>query len=328
MTTTTTTTTLTDRYVDAILRRLPERQRPDIEQELRASIADAVDDRLEAGADPAEAETAVLTELGDPARLAAGYADRPLHLIGPELYPRLHAAADGLLAIVVPTLPPRSGSSVPSRATPSAASSATSIGAALTTGSAHRLLDHAGLRHHRTHASTAPDATRPWTPAALPEPPSRRARLGELIALTSVAVRLSHVLVLLSPVVSPANDCRRRRRSACSRPGCGTPASMYVLIALVVRASASLRAVLRCAGASPSPSRGSLVDIASPRAADLARHERPGRSTRPSSRRWAGRRPPCGGSTRASSSSPSCPSCSNVIEEIGRARGEPTPLPM
>ncbi len=56
MTTTTPTTTLTDRYVDAILRRLPERQRPDIEKELRASIADAVDDRLEAGTDPAEAE--------------------------------------------------------------------------------------------------------------------------------------------------------------------------------------------------------------------------------------------------------------------------------
>src|SRR5690606_37564303 len=32
------------------------------------------------------AERAVLTELGDPAILAAGYADRPLHLIGPRYF--------------------------------------------------------------------------------------------------------------------------------------------------------------------------------------------------------------------------------------------------
>jgi hypothetical protein len=104
MTTATPTTTLTDRYVDAILRRLPERQRPDIEKELRASIADAVDDRLDAGTDPAEAERAALTELGDPARLAAGYADRPLHLIGPAFYLDYMRALTALLAIVVPTV--------------------------------------------------------------------------------------------------------------------------------------------------------------------------------------------------------------------------------
>src|SRR5262245_8394752 len=82
----TTTNTLTDRYVEATLRRVPAEKRPDIDKELRASIADAVDDRIEAGADRSEAEAAVLTELGDPARLAAGYADRPLYLIGPELF--------------------------------------------------------------------------------------------------------------------------------------------------------------------------------------------------------------------------------------------------
>ena len=42
-----TSSTLTDRYVAATLRTLPEKQRPDIEKELRASIADAVDDRIE-----------------------------------------------------------------------------------------------------------------------------------------------------------------------------------------------------------------------------------------------------------------------------------------
>ena len=80
------TTTLTDRYVAATLRRIPAAQHDDIEQELRASIADAVEARLDSGVEPHEAETAVLTDLGDPDRLAASLAGRPLQLIGPGLY--------------------------------------------------------------------------------------------------------------------------------------------------------------------------------------------------------------------------------------------------
>ncbi|MGB3909377.1 MAG: permease prefix domain 1-containing protein [Pseudolysinimonas sp.] len=78
--------TLTDRYVWAVLKSLPESKRTDIDRELRASIADDVDARVAAGATPDAAEKAVLTELGEPMRLAAGYAGRPLALIGPDLY--------------------------------------------------------------------------------------------------------------------------------------------------------------------------------------------------------------------------------------------------
>ncbi|MGX6509484.1 permease prefix domain 1-containing protein [Rhodococcus sp. SJ-2] len=78
--------TLTDRYVATTLRRIPAGKRDDIDRELRGSIADAVDARVESGADPVDAETEVLTELGDPDRLAAEYLERPLYLIGPGLY--------------------------------------------------------------------------------------------------------------------------------------------------------------------------------------------------------------------------------------------------
>lgn len=80
-------TTLIDRYVFTVLRRVPERQRPDIERELRASIADAVDARVEAGEPEPAATEATLLELGDPDKLADGYADRPQYLIGPEMFP-------------------------------------------------------------------------------------------------------------------------------------------------------------------------------------------------------------------------------------------------
>src|SRR5690625_6844519 len=49
-------------------------------------MPDAVDARLERGQPREAAERVVLTDLGDPAVLAAGYADRSLQLIGPRFY--------------------------------------------------------------------------------------------------------------------------------------------------------------------------------------------------------------------------------------------------
>ncbi|MFC7456359.1 permease prefix domain 1-containing protein [Brachybacterium sp. GCM10030267] len=82
--TTPATPSLTQRYIAATTRSLPPGAQDDVRAELEASIADAVETRTEQGEDPAEAERAVLTELGDPAALAAGYTDQPLQLIGPR----------------------------------------------------------------------------------------------------------------------------------------------------------------------------------------------------------------------------------------------------
>lgn len=78
--------TLTERYVHDTVRRLPADARDDVRRELEGSIADAVDARIEDGASPAEAERRALEELGDPAALASGFADRPLALIGPRFF--------------------------------------------------------------------------------------------------------------------------------------------------------------------------------------------------------------------------------------------------
>ena len=95
-------TSLTERYLAAALRGIPERQRPDVERELRSSIDDAIEDRLAAGEDGLAAETAVLEGLGDPSRLSAGLAGRPLHLIGPAFFLQWRQLVLTLLAIVVP----------------------------------------------------------------------------------------------------------------------------------------------------------------------------------------------------------------------------------
>ncbi len=95
---------LTERYVGATLRSIPSRQRDDIEAELRASVADAVEARLANGEDEKTAEKEVLTGLGDPDRLAFGYTGQPGYLIGPDhffAYRRLLAV---LLVTVVPVV--------------------------------------------------------------------------------------------------------------------------------------------------------------------------------------------------------------------------------
>ncbi|MEO3859626.1 permease prefix domain 1-containing protein [Acrocarpospora sp. B8E8] len=202
---TATTSTLTDRYVDLTLRRLPAKQRPDIERELRASIADAIDDRTDAGSDPAEAEHAVLTELGDPARLAADYADRPLHLIGPSLYLDYIRLIVAILVTVVPATAAATGFIRILRGGAAGPVIGDTIGTALTT-TVHIVFWTTLLFAviERTSSLRAGPA-RQWTPDALPQPPSRRARHGAVIA-EIVMVVLFAILVMLSPVVSTQTD--------------------------------------------------------------------------------------------------------------------------
>ncbi len=95
-------TPLTERYLAAALRGIPEAKRTDVERELRSSIADAIEDRTSAGEDQADAEKAVLEGLGDPTRLAAGITGRPLYLIGPDLFVQYRQLLVLLLSIVLP----------------------------------------------------------------------------------------------------------------------------------------------------------------------------------------------------------------------------------
>lgn len=95
-------TQLTERYVAAATRGIPDSKRTDVEGELRSSITDAVEDRVEAGEERAAAEKAVLEGLGNPAHLGAEYAGQPLHLIGPELFLVWRHVLLRLVAVVVP----------------------------------------------------------------------------------------------------------------------------------------------------------------------------------------------------------------------------------
>ncbi|MFC7495664.1 MULTISPECIES: HAAS signaling domain-containing protein [unclassified Nocardioides] len=97
---------LTERYLHAVTRRLPEDQRADVAEELRATIADRIDTLAaqRSDADHAANERLALQELGDPDRLAAGYTGRRLQLIGPDLYPAYERLLKPVLVIAVPAV--------------------------------------------------------------------------------------------------------------------------------------------------------------------------------------------------------------------------------
>ncbi|MGV0108706.1 permease prefix domain 1-containing protein [Arthrobacter sp. CP30] len=95
-------TSLTDRYIWAAVRTVPESERPDLELDIRDLIEGAVEARTATRHDPAAAERDALSELGDPERLAADYVDRPLTLIGPRYYLDWLRILRTVLLIVVP----------------------------------------------------------------------------------------------------------------------------------------------------------------------------------------------------------------------------------
>lgn len=97
-----TPTTLTDRYVWTVTRHLPSDIGPDVAKELRGTIADAIDDKVEGGADHRVAEQQVLADLGDPESLARQYGGRPSYLIGPAIYPDYIKLIRVLPPIVLP----------------------------------------------------------------------------------------------------------------------------------------------------------------------------------------------------------------------------------
>lgn len=95
-------TSFTERYIAATVKDFPPELQAEVRPELEDSIVDAIQARTDQGESHETAERAVLTELGDPAVLAAGYTDRRLQLIGPRYYLAWWNLLKRLLIIVPP----------------------------------------------------------------------------------------------------------------------------------------------------------------------------------------------------------------------------------
>ncbi|RLL41988.1 hypothetical protein D8M04_15480 [Oceanobacillus piezotolerans] len=77
---------LIERYIYAVIQKLPQSQREEISIELRGLIQDMLEERVE-GRKPTDRDVEeVLQELGNPKNLAGQYRESKNYLIGPELY--------------------------------------------------------------------------------------------------------------------------------------------------------------------------------------------------------------------------------------------------
>ncbi|MGX6607692.1 permease prefix domain 1-containing protein [Micromonosporaceae bacterium Da 78-11] len=204
-------TNLIDRYVTTALRRVPEKQRADIDRELRASIDDAVDAKLENGEPQEAAIESTLLELGDPVRLADSYADRRQYLIGPELFPIWRRLSLMLFSVVLPIVvaiavilqlidDPAIGPAI-----------GTAFATALTTG-VHLAFWTTGVFAVLERTGVARTDLRPnWTPADLPKYETGFRSAGQLAGNLLWPVLLIVALVLQQftfsevPVLDPGN---------------------------------------------------------------------------------------------------------------------------
>lgn len=80
---------LIERYVQEVGRRLPRKQRVDVQDELRSLLQDMVEDQAQTKVENADEEVIVhvLREFGNPKEVAASYEPEKQYLIGPQLFP-------------------------------------------------------------------------------------------------------------------------------------------------------------------------------------------------------------------------------------------------
>jgi hypothetical protein len=198
-------TSLTDRYVWAVLRAVPQGKRTDLEPEIRALVADAVDAHA-GNASPEAAERAALAELGDPDALAARYMDKTRFLIGPRLYPEW----ERLLTLLLPIVVPIAGIAVGAVGWVSGKA----VGEAIVSGLGVAFTVAVQLTFwftlvfaiaERTGSAVAPLTGHPWSPDDLPDVPAPdRMSLGEAIATIAFGVFVLVAIVwvqLASPIV-------------------------------------------------------------------------------------------------------------------------------
>ncbi len=91
---------LIERYIHEVGRLLPAKNRSDIQAELRLSLEDALEDKVDG--EPAKADVvALLKEFGTPREVAASYYPEGQYLIGPALYPLFWMVIGIVLAAVL-----------------------------------------------------------------------------------------------------------------------------------------------------------------------------------------------------------------------------------
>lgn len=91
---------LIDRYVKEVGRHLPRNKRGDIQAELRSTLVDTLEARVQ-GEPTEQDEVELLKEFGPPQKVAASYWPEGQYLVGPKLYPLFRMVVGITLTVFV-----------------------------------------------------------------------------------------------------------------------------------------------------------------------------------------------------------------------------------
>ena len=189
---------LINRYVYQVGRRLPERTRADVEQELRSLLLDALEERTGRAADFTEEEqVALLTEFGPPEQMADKYRPQARYIIGPKLYDLYRLvvtviAGAGLLAAVVSTAATAVGPDAPSVLSLLLQAWTTFINVLLS-GIGSATLIFAVVERVIPEEEFAVGDDKPWNPRDLPaiEPRDEIKRAGLIVEIAFLALLIA-----------------------------------------------------------------------------------------------------------------------------------------
>lgn len=195
---------LIDRYVDEVGRHLPEKDRSDIEAEIRSMVEDMLEER---GQQPKSADeksiAETLEQLGDPKLLAHKYSPAKRYLIGPDWYDlylttlkRVLSTALPIVAIVVFVLvfskdPIEFGRAI-GRAFETVINVGTGILFWVTVGFA--IAEHSNAKPEEMGGSK----TKAWTIAQLPTAPAKRQ-----ISVSEVLTNIVFYSIFTAGIVLP-----------------------------------------------------------------------------------------------------------------------------
>ena len=92
---------LIERYIHAVGRYLPIKNRSDIQTELQSTLVDTLDARVGEGEATQEQVIALLKEFGSPEKVAASYWPEGQYLVGPRLFPLFRLVVGIALSVFI-----------------------------------------------------------------------------------------------------------------------------------------------------------------------------------------------------------------------------------
>ncbi len=199
-----------DRYVYEVTRRLPEKQRKDINQELHSLIEDMVQDRFPEKELTVEDINIVLKQLGNPLELADKYREKQRYLIGPEYYDLyffilkivLSAVLFGIVvAMIVGNLvtPPANISKVVTDVLSAAFGGIFQAFAWVTV--IFAVLSRYGESISGVHSFKAEMAkSKEWDPSCLPEVPAQKARIKKSEPIVGIVLSVLFLIFVNSAI--------------------------------------------------------------------------------------------------------------------------------